>query len=292
MSRNQKLPLKFEIYDRLVYHYKSWYIASSEAAEISKDYSERGRMNFPIKWHHIFEDLKNIQGEMSYILRSELKEEIEENLLFILDENSGVFYLNKWVKFINQFSYFSNGIFLGNLKLIEVLAGTLYDEEVINSYIEILLDIDLQFRRVKNSIIELLRQSVWYKKYPDLINVNEYPYGIPDYNRKKYPLLDTSSSKLTNEEEANRLNKLTWSCKPAVAGYIISELIRAGYIEPPIKNGELSLNKLANICSQLFDVSGYSPSRDSWRNVVDPERNALPDSKRAKLNLPDLDQLT
>lgn len=86
--------------------------------------------------------------------------------------------------------------------------------------------------------------------------------------------------------------KLQWNCKPAIAGFIISELIRAGYLEPPKTNGEMSLTKLANICNQVFEVRDHTPSNSSWRNVVDPDRNTLPDIKRAKLKLPDLDQLT
>ena len=88
--------------------------------------------------------------------------------------------------------------------------------------------------------------------------------------------------------------KLKWKCSPAIAGYIISELIRTGYVEPPITNGELSYAKLAGICNQIFDIrsDGKLTTLDYLKKVVNPESNQLPDYKRAKLNLPDLDQLT
>ena len=85
--------------------------------------------------------------------------------------------------------------------------------------------------------------------------------------------------------------RLTWSCKPAVAGYIISELIRAGYVEPPTTNGDLSYSKLADICNQIFKVAQHSPTRDSWRNVIDPNRNTLSEIKRAKIKLPDSSEI-
>jgi hypothetical protein len=87
---------------------------------------------------------------------------------------------------------------------------------------------------------------------------------------------------------------LKWNCSPAIAGYIISELIRAGYIEPPTTNGELSFAKLAGICSQIFDIQskGKQTTLDYLKKVVNPESNSLPDTKRIKLKLPDLDQLT
>ncbi|GAB4027295.1 hypothetical protein [Spirosoma koreense] len=99
----------------------------------------------------------------------------------------------------------------------------------------------------------------------------------------------------TQEQENQDLGlKLKWNCKPAIAGYIISELIRARYIEPPTTNGELSFAKLAGICQQIFDIkyNGKPTTLDHLKKVVNPESNTLPDYKRAKLNLPDLEQLT
>ena len=88
--------------------------------------------------------------------------------------------------------------------------------------------------------------------------------------------------------------KLQWKSNPTITGYIISELIRAGYLEPPITNGELSYAKLAGICNQIFDIrsDGKPTTLDYLKKVVNPESNQLPDHKRAKLRLPDLDQLT
>lgn len=88
--------------------------------------------------------------------------------------------------------------------------------------------------------------------------------------------------------------KLKWNCQPAVAGFIISELIRAGYIDPPTTNGEMSNAKLAAVCNQIFDIRGKEDkptTLDYLKNVVDPERNTLSPTKRAKLKLPDLSDL-
>jgi hypothetical protein len=111
--------------------------------------------------------------------------------------------------------------------------------------------------------------------------------GVKTVSDATTEMIDIGKLSVNNELQP----KLTWSCKPAVAGYIISELIRAGYVNPPTTNGELSLTKLAKICDQLFDIAGHNPSQGSWRNVLDPERNTLSDHKRARLNLPDSDQL-
>jgi len=108
-------------------------------------------------------------------------------------------------------------------------------------------------------------------------------------------LLSEHENIITPKREGiEQVLKLTWSCKPAIAGYIISELVRAGYIEPPITNGELSYAKLATVCYQIFDFKneGKSTTLEYLKKVVNSQSNSLPDHKRAKLKLPDLDQLS
>ncbi|MCK8493146.1 hypothetical protein M0L20_14850 [Spirosoma sp. RP8] len=104
-----------------------------------------------------------------------------------------------------------------------------------------------------------------------------------------------TSARSVESTSATSKAKLVWNCKPAVAGYIISELIRAGYIDPPIANGDLNYAELGRICSQLFEFKKHKPSAEGWRKLLNADvagSNALPDYKRAKLKLPDIDQLT
>ncbi|GAB3927906.1 hypothetical protein [Larkinella terrae] len=115
---------------------------------------------------------------------------------------------------------------------------------------------------------------------------------------KSHPIFiekETSNNQLLSDQKAHLESsvKLQWNCKPAIAGYIISELIRAGYIDPPTTHGDLSYAKLASICFKIFDIQndGRPTTLDYLKKVVNPESNSLPDYKRAKLKLPDLDQL-
>jgi hypothetical protein len=84
--------------------------------------------------------------------------------------------------------------------------------------------------------------------------------------------------------------KLKFKCKPAVAGYLISELIRQDYIEIPLHNGDINMTELGRICSQIFELpEGFKTNAEGWRKVLDVDNNTgnqLTDIKRAKLKLP------
>jgi hypothetical protein len=131
-------------------------------------------------------------------------------------------------------------------------------------------------RRIFTKIEDHFKTTYWYLRYPERFGGDADPVGY---------------TPIVYQPNSSEGLKLKWNCKPAVAGYIISELIRAGYIDPPTKDGDLNYKKMAVICNQIFEFKDYTPSPDSWRNVIDSERNTLPDIKRVKLKLPDLENL-
>ncbi|GAB2562417.1 hypothetical protein [Spirosoma areae] len=85
--------------------------------------------------------------------------------------------------------------------------------------------------------------------------------------------------------------KLQLKCSPAIAGYIISELIRGDYIEAPLRHGSINYTELGRICSQIFNLpKQYKTNAEGWRKVIDVDSNSgnqLTDIKRSKLKLPD-----
>ena len=88
--------------------------------------------------------------------------------------------------------------------------------------------------------------------------------------------------------------KLTWTCNPATAGFIIAQLVRNGFIEPPAKNGNLNYAELGRICSQIFDFKDNNPTPESWRKVLNIDAsggNQLSRINRAKFTFPYKDDL-
>ena len=165
----------------------------------------------------------------------------------------------------------------------------------------------LKYPIVDTSIAETMDSLREYSEI--LIEIRLYATSEPteDYKRPFYSIHHVIQQFFETEELYGRLDndganyeqpqliepgeKLQWNCKPAVAGYIISELIRKGYIEPPVTHGELSYAKLGAICNELFTVANHTPTPESWRKVLNPESSTLSDHKRAKLSLPDSNDL-
>ena len=116
------------------------------------------------------------------------------------------------------------------------------------------------------------------------------------YNKRQ---LNIISDFLTDYPEVNKTrdlskdNYLKWNCSPAIAGFIISELIAKGYIEAPTTNSEWSYSKTAKICSVIFEITGDKgrTTVDHLKNVLNPERNTLPEYKKKKLEMPQLDDI-
>lgn len=162
-------------------------------------------------------------------------------------------------------------------------AATLYDN--LERYIEEVLG--------ATSTLHHILQPYLIPYYDEDFKVAIEGKGSTDYFAPSLlPSPTVQQPEPTEPEPAEPGAKLTWNCKPAIAGFIISELIRAGYIDPPVRRGDLNLKELARTCNQIFDFKDFKPGVDGWRNNVDETRNELTAVPRAKLKLPERDQLS
>jgi len=98
---------------------------------------------------------------------------------------------------------------------------------------------------------------------------------------------------LSRETEKDRgaevpiLKKIEWKGSPALFGYLFTELVKNGFIEPPLYNGEPSYSGLAKLCFQYFNVN--ETTLDNLKKEMNPNKNTLSETKRAKFpNLSDL----
>lgn len=134
------------------------------------------------------------------------------------------------------------------------------------------------------------------KKFPNIISY------IPSekHTEKLIPVSEVKPPAQKLEKESNESAKetntlpgmrLKLKCSPAIAGFIVSELVRGDYIEIPLKHGTINYTELGRICSQIFELpSEYKITAVGWRKVIDVDSiggNQLINSKRAKLKLPD-----
>lgn len=286
--------LQFEIYDQLATWFRVWYSYSTTVGMVADEYKLTGNINERLISKEDLEHLTAIRENIEYVcLERQFSKEVEGNLLALNNPNSGVYYLNKLAKLINPYIDYTAVKYLENTcntRLLINVPGV--NAANVNAFLFEVQQFSISFGYIEETILRLLSESVWYQQYIALIKVEGYSKGVAVAND-----FDKVSAKPSTNEEPEPIApgvKLQWNCSPAIAGYIITELVRAGYIEPPKTHGELSYAKLAGICSQLFDIrsDGKPTTLDYLKKVVNPESNPLPDYKRAKLNLPDLDQLT
>jgi len=95
--------------------------------------------------------------------------------------------------------------------------------------------------------------------------------------------------------------KIKWKGTPSQFGYLFSELVKHGFIEPPLYNGETNYTGLAKLCYEYFDIESEPGKKTTPGNLtkeLKPDndktgerKNTLSDTKRAKFNIPYLSDL-
>lgn len=89
--------------------------------------------------------------------------------------------------------------------------------------------------------------------------------------------------------EAPTLKKIEWKGSPASFGYLFLELVKNGFIEPPLRNGEPNFTGLAKLCFQYFNVK--NTDLEYLTKQLNPNSNLLSDTKRAKFTIPNISDL-
>ena len=82
--------------------------------------------------------------------------------------------------------------------------------------------------------------------------------------------------------------KIKWNGTPSQFGYLFLELVAKGFINPPLYNGESNYKGLSRQCYQYFEIKTTSGNIEKELN---PDKNTLSDSKRAKFTIPDLSDM-
>ena len=90
------------------------------------------------------------------------------------------------------------------------------------------------------------------------------------------------------EEIVRKIEKIKWKASPSIFGFLMNELVKHGYIEPPLRGGEYNFTGLAKLCCSYFEIN--SPLENVIKEL-NPNKNALSDVKRAKFTIPELSDL-
>jgi hypothetical protein len=94
--------------------------------------------------------------------------------------------------------------------------------------------------------------------------------------------------KLGTRSEVPKLKKIKWNGTPSQFGYLFTELIKQGFIEPPLYNGEMNISGFSRLCWECFDINTTPQNLEKECN---PNKNDLSETKRAKFTIPNLSDL-
>ncbi len=84
------------------------------------------------------------------------------------------------------------------------------------------------------------------------------------------------------------INKIKWLGSPSIFGFLMTELVKRGYIEPPLRNGESNYAGFAKLCYQYFDID---TTQENLIKEMNPGKCTLSDTKREKFTIPELSDL-
>jgi hypothetical protein len=100
--------------------------------------------------------------------------------------------------------------------------------------------------------------------------------------------------KLEEEGGISSWDRIKWRGSPAQFGYLFSELITHGFIDPPIHNGAWNYSAFARLCYQYFEISnkkGDLTTLEYLAKQCNPESCSLADTNREQFTIPDLKDL-
>lgn len=147
---------------------------------------------------------------------------------------------------------------------------------------------DEDFIRKRNGMIKsYFDVKPWTKRqYLDEAKV----YSVLRYNDfLKDQLIEIEDKPLELPE------KLKLLVTPSQFGHFISELIKGGYIEAPLRKGMVNYSQLAKICFSMFEIRsklGDLTTKENLENELNPIRNTLAKIEILNTKIPRLSDLS
>lgn len=98
-------------------------------------------------------------------------------------------------------------------------------------------------------------------------------------------ILTLETPKQKNE---SGIKKMKWNSSPSVFGHLFFELAKNGFIDFPLRNGDINPTGLAKDLLELFEVNG---SNETIIHEFNPLKQSLSVTKRAKFQIPQIADL-
>ena len=139
----------------------------------------------------------------------------------------------------------------------------------------------------EGKINQLRRELTYLSQFPA---ESEEDKEIQEY-KKRYliPELEYWENFMEEPAGVDIRDKIKWLGTPSQFGYIFLELVKQGFIELTLHNGDSNFTELARRCYKYFDID---TTPENLKKEMNPNKNTLSDTKRAKFTIPNLSDLT
>jgi hypothetical protein len=117
--------------------------------------------------------------------------------------------------------------------------------------------------------------------FDDIVRINEFLRLLRGVEKILRSVDDQISGAIV---ETGSTKKLKWTCNTKIAGFVIKELISNGYIEAPMRRGELNIHETAKVCMGIFDFE--TKSQANLEREISESTNTLEEFRRKKIKLP------
>lgn len=168
-----------------------------------------------------------------------------------------------------------------SLDELEVIRNRLTELETVKEKIDYLERCKTD-RLFKHSVQDKISTSL---KDNNLINLQEFDLALK-FIELELGYIEKSGT--GTGAEVLKMKKIKWTGTPSQFGYLFTELIRQGFIEPPLYNGEMNIKGFARLCWECFDINTTPQNLEKECN---PNKNDLSETKRAKFTIPNISDL-
>ena len=130
-------------------------------------------------------------------------------------------------------------------------------------------------------------------KKPFLLFIQEMLPNFPEISEaRKNTIIEWVEEKLkdikNNITPIQANERIKWQGTPSQFGHLMLELVKQGFVGTKLHNGETNFSALARLCFNCFEIE---TTIGNLTKELNPEKNTLSDTKRAKFTIPNLSDL-
>ncbi len=189
-----------------------------------------------------------------------------------------------------------------NIEIIKYLQQEFFDYNLVDNYIqnakseiENLIynqnnNIDIFIKRVEKDCnsIKLRFDRIFSENELNHINKRHLYQSLFLIRAFLFDFISWFENSVKESSSPIKINKIKTNCNPSLFAWLFTELAKKGFIETPLRSGETNYTGLAK---EIFNHFEINTTLENLIKEMNPNKNSLSDTKRAKFNIPEQSDL-